>query len=154
MMKQFSACQPRSVISASASLTPAWIFSAVMPGGSAGSEKSTVAGSKPINTTRFIDPPRNVQTQGPYSIGAGSAIELAIHTSVENSLCPAEVFQCQTGVPYFGHVRDLVTLKLHHVDVIRGDSPPGRRNWPALAGMGPIKYAIRADAVSGDVRRE
>ena len=29
---------------ASASLIPAWIFSAVMPGGSAGSEKSTVAG--------------------------------------------------------------------------------------------------------------
>jgi hypothetical protein len=48
---------PRSEIRQRASLTPAWIFSAVMPGGSAGSEKSTVAGSKPINTTHFIDPP-------------------------------------------------------------------------------------------------
>ena len=33
---------------------PAWIFSAVMPGGTAESEKSTVAGSRPINTTLFI----------------------------------------------------------------------------------------------------
>jgi len=41
-------------MSASATLTPAWIFSALMPGGSAGSEKSTVAGSKPINITRLI----------------------------------------------------------------------------------------------------
>src|SRR5215469_5359769 len=29
-----------------------------MPGGRAGSEKSTVAGSKPTNRTRFINPPR------------------------------------------------------------------------------------------------
>jgi hypothetical protein len=29
-----------------------------MPGGNAGSEKSTVAGSKPTNKTRFIDPPK------------------------------------------------------------------------------------------------
>ena len=36
---------------------PSVDLSAVMPGGNAGSEKSTVAGSKPINTTRFIDPP-------------------------------------------------------------------------------------------------
>src|SRR6516225_2590330 len=53
-MKQFWACQPRPAKSASASLTPAWIFSAVLPGGNAGSEKSTVAGSKPTNRTRFI----------------------------------------------------------------------------------------------------
>src|SRR5215472_11029165 len=38
LMKQFSACQPRPAKSASASLTPAWIFSAFIPGGSAGSE--------------------------------------------------------------------------------------------------------------------
>jgi hypothetical protein len=56
-MKQFSACQPRSAMSASAAFTPASIFSAVMPGGSAGSEKSTVAGSKPTNRTRFISCP-------------------------------------------------------------------------------------------------
>src|SRR5215472_15484847 len=58
LMKQFWACQPRPAKSASASLTPAWIFSAVMPGGNAESEKSTVAGSKPTNRTRFIDPPK------------------------------------------------------------------------------------------------
>ena len=46
--------QPRPAMSASATLTPAWIFSALMPGGRAGSEKSTVAGSKPTNITRFI----------------------------------------------------------------------------------------------------
>src|SRR5215472_10414416 len=57
-MKQFWACQPRPAKSARASLTPAWIFSAVIPGGNAGSEKSTVAGSKPTNKTRFIDPPK------------------------------------------------------------------------------------------------
>src|SRR5262249_12757329 len=57
-MKQFWACQPRPAKSASAILTPAWIFSAVIPGGNAGSEKSTVAGSKPTNRTRFIDPPK------------------------------------------------------------------------------------------------
>src|SRR5215471_15458593 len=57
-MKQFWECQPRPARSASASFTPAWIFSAVMPGGKAGSEKSTVAGSKPTNRTRFIDPPK------------------------------------------------------------------------------------------------
>src|SRR5580693_6291263 len=58
-MKQCSVSQPRPVISASASLIPAWIFSAVMPGGSAGSEKSTVAGSRPTNRTRFIcHPPK------------------------------------------------------------------------------------------------
>src|SRR5215813_7793587 len=57
-MKQFCACQPRPAKSASASLIPAWIFSAVMPGGNAGSEKSTVAGSKPTNRTRFICPPK------------------------------------------------------------------------------------------------
>src|SRR5580700_6210086 len=62
-MKQFWACQPRAAKSASASSTPAWIFSAVMPGGSAGSEKSTVAGSRPINTTRFIDPPLATASQ-------------------------------------------------------------------------------------------
>src|SRR5262249_25007841 len=55
-MKQVWECQPRPSKSASASLTIAWIFSAVMPGGRAGSEKSTVAGSKPINRTRFIHP--------------------------------------------------------------------------------------------------
>jgi hypothetical protein len=53
-MKQFSACQPRSAMSASATFTPAWIFSTLMPGGSAGSEKFTVAGSKPTNRTRVI----------------------------------------------------------------------------------------------------
>src|SRR5215831_18005862 len=57
-MKQIWECQPRPTKSASASLTIAWIFSAVMPGGRAGSEKSTVVGSKPINRTRFIQPPR------------------------------------------------------------------------------------------------
>src|SRR5262245_65464115 len=57
-MKQFCACQPRPAKSASASLIPAWIFSAVMPGGNAGSEKSTIAGSKPTNRTRFIGPPK------------------------------------------------------------------------------------------------
>ena len=41
----------------SATLIPAWIFSTVMRGGNAGSEKSTVAGSKPINGTPFIEPP-------------------------------------------------------------------------------------------------
>src|SRR5262249_31135699 len=56
-MKQLWACQPRAAKSASASVTPAWIFSAVMPGGSPGSAKSTVAGSRPTNTTRFMDPP-------------------------------------------------------------------------------------------------
>src|SRR5215813_2682460 len=57
-MKQFCACQPRAAKSASASLIPAWIFSAVMPGGNAGSEKSTVAGSKPTKRTLFIVPPK------------------------------------------------------------------------------------------------
>src|ERR1700730_12556925 len=47
----FSACQPRSAMSASATLTPAWILPAFMPCGRAGSEKSTVAGSKPTNRT-------------------------------------------------------------------------------------------------------
>src|SRR5262249_49059419 len=55
-MKQVWECQPRPSKSASASLTIAWIFSAVMPGGRAGSEKSTVAGSKPIKRPRFIHP--------------------------------------------------------------------------------------------------
>src|SRR5215471_4888061 len=59
-MKQFWACQPRAAKSASASWTPVWIFSAVIPGGKAGSEKSTVAGSKPTNRRRFIDPPKPV----------------------------------------------------------------------------------------------
>src|SRR5271163_3203349 len=81
-MKQFWACQPRAAKSASASLTPAWIFSAVMPGGSAGSEKSTVAGSRPINTTRFIDPPLHPQTQ--WLLGAGSAIEVATNGLLAN----------------------------------------------------------------------
>ena len=49
---------PACKISTSASLTPARIFSAVIPAGSAGSEKSTAAGSKPINRTRFIEPLR------------------------------------------------------------------------------------------------
>src|SRR5580658_4786519 len=56
-MKQFSVNQPRRFISASAHLIPAWIFSAVMPGGSAGSEKSTVAGSRPTSRTRLIGHP-------------------------------------------------------------------------------------------------
>src|SRR5215472_2382016 len=55
-MKQFSGCQPRPAKSVSASLIPALIFSAVMLGGNAGSEKSTAVGSKPINTTRFMEP--------------------------------------------------------------------------------------------------
>src|SRR5215469_2240548 len=74
--------------------------------------------------------------------------------SVENLLSPAEVLQRQTGVPYFGHVRDLVTFELHHVDVIRSDSPPSWRNRPALAGMGPRKYSRNRDSFSGDVCRE
>src|SRR5215469_2577432 len=76
------------------------------------------------------------------------------NSRVNHSLRPTEVLQCQTGVPYFGHVRDLVSLELHHVDVIRGDSPAGRRNRSALAGMGPIKYAICGNVVSVDIGRE
>src|ERR1700733_8325928 len=60
-MKQFSVSQPRPFISASANLMPARIFSAVMPGGSAGSEKSTVAGSRPTSRTRFIRHPPKAQ---------------------------------------------------------------------------------------------
>lgn len=71
-----------------------------------------------------------------------------------NLLRPAEVLQRQSDVPYFGHVRDLVTFELHHVDVIRSRSPAGWRNRPALAGMGPIKFAISSDVISGDVRGE
>src|SRR5215467_8489346 len=71
LMKQFWACQPRPAKSASTSLTPAWIFSAVMPGGKAGSEKSTVAGSKPTNRTRFIDPPRPVVLSASDGVQAG-----------------------------------------------------------------------------------
>ena len=44
------------------------IFSAVMPGGSAGSEKSTVAGSRPINSTRFIYPPPEPQLSCPGGV--------------------------------------------------------------------------------------
>jgi len=55
-MKQFWACQPRPAKSARASLTPAWIFSAVIPGGNAGSEKSTVAGSKTDKQDAFHRP--------------------------------------------------------------------------------------------------
>src|SRR5262249_45318316 len=71
-MKQFWPCQPRASKSASTSLTPAWIFSAVMPGGSAGSAKSTVAGSRPTNTTRFIDPPPTTTLTVPQNAVLGS----------------------------------------------------------------------------------
>ena len=93
-----------------------------------------------------------IETLG--QVGGSSIRDALGPMPVENSLYPAEVLQREPGVPYFGYVRDPIAFKLHHVDVIGSDSPTGWRNRPALSSMGPIKYAIRSDVVSGDVRRE
>src|ERR1700675_218287 len=49
-----SPCQPRSAIFATATVMPALIFSALKPGGSEGSEKSTVSGFWPTNSIRVM----------------------------------------------------------------------------------------------------
>src|ERR1700720_1079620 len=49
-----SPCQPRSAIFATATVMPAFIFSALKPGGSEGSEKSTVSGFWPTNSIRVM----------------------------------------------------------------------------------------------------
>src|ERR1700675_3307817 len=49
-----SPCQPRSAIFATATAMPALIFSASKPGGSEGSEKSTVSGFWPTNSIRVM----------------------------------------------------------------------------------------------------
>src|SRR5476649_2496662 len=51
---QVSPCHPRSSIFATATAMPALIFSALKPGGRAGSEKSTVSGFCPTNNTLVI----------------------------------------------------------------------------------------------------
>src|SRR5471030_1654644 len=49
-----SPCQPRSAIFATATAMPALIFSALKPGGSEGSEKSTVSGFCPTKRMLII----------------------------------------------------------------------------------------------------
>jgi hypothetical protein len=70
-------------------------------------------------------------------LSAGSRTCWTGRKTLETWLCPAEFFQSQTGVPYFGHVGDLTALELHHVHVIRADSMARRRNRPALSRVAP-----------------
>src|SRR5262245_53815078 len=58
-MKQTSASHPRAANCFRATSMPARIFSAVIPGGSAGSEKSTVSGSYPTSRIRVMNPSSN-----------------------------------------------------------------------------------------------
>src|ERR1700748_1965887 len=51
---QVSPCQPRSAILSTATAMPALILSALKPGGSDGSEKSTVSGFWPTNKIRVM----------------------------------------------------------------------------------------------------
>ena len=67
---------------------------------------------------------------------------------------PAEVFERQASVPYFGHVGDPVAVELHDVNVIRADLSAGGRNRPTLAGMRPIENSVGGDIVPSVVRRK
>jgi hypothetical protein len=42
----------------------------------------------------------------------------AILKNAKTALSPAKLFERQTRIPDLGHVRDLVALKLHDVDVV------------------------------------
>src|SRR5450432_3734077 len=54
VIMQLSPCQPRSLIFAIATAMPALILAASKPGGSEGSEKSTVSGFWPTNSMRVM----------------------------------------------------------------------------------------------------
>ena len=75
-------------------------------------------------------------------------------TSAVSELCPAEVLERQTRVPYFGHVGNLVAVELHYVDVIRADLSTRGRNRPTLPGMRSIENSVGGDVVPRAVRRE
>src|SRR5215471_14775277 len=79
---------------------------------------------------------------------------LTTRTSPKDSSCPAEVLQCQAGIPDLRHVRDLVAFELHDVDVIRTHAASRRGNRTALARMGAMEYTVSGDVVAGTIRRE
>ena len=74
--------------------------------------------------------------------------------SWRSPLGPAELFHRQAGMPYLGHVDDLVALELHDIDVVGAGPTSGRRNGTAGAGMGAMKHAVGRDVVSRCVGSE
>ena len=69
-------------------------------------------------------------------------------------LCPAEVLERHTSVPYFGHVGDPVAVELHYVDIVRADRATGGRNRPTLTGMRSMENSVGGNIVPRAVRRE
>ena len=69
-------------------------------------------------------------------------------------LCPAEIFERQTSVPDLRHVRDLLTIELHDVHVIRAGLSASGRYGPTLAGMRPVKNPVDRHIVPRAVQRK
>lgn len=66
-------------------------------------------------------------------------------------LGPAEILHREAGVPYLGHVNDLVTLELHDIDVVGARATARRRNRAAGARMGSMEDAVGSNVVPGGV---
>src|ERR1035438_50117 len=83
-----------------------------------------------------------------------SSITIPMQPPAAGSSSPPKILQCETGVPDFCHMDDLVPRELHHVHVVGGGATACCRNWATGAGVSSVKHCVGGDVVPRNIRGE